>query len=439
MRTSLNRIPQSGALPQSSETPLDWTHRWVAQTRPLPPLLQWSFLLFVFTIPLESADLGINRGSLSLARMVGLFFFGFCVLHHKRCFLFPPLPLWLFMGYLVFYLVNGLFIQDIYFRMFLTRTITFVQLYVFFWIGSTLMRDENLTRKALLSYSLSTIFMSLGTRFGLPGFSSETLKSSVGERITTLDYNPNYLSLILALSAVILVGLRLDKNTRSLWAKWTLVFSVLIVLGFMVKTGSRAGICAFVVGVSFYLLPLGRTRRRMVAVAMGMSALIMVAVLVARDPDALGRWTKMVVEGNTSGRDEIYSAAIQLIAEQPFSGYGPIESQEALNLRLRGSEGMQDPHSLPLHLLLEVGLIGAFPFFLGLLVCVYYAWKGRNGPLGVMPLSLLATMLVGLLFHTWMTNKPLWLVLATSCASGFIRNNSRVKQAQAWAYRMVRP
>ena len=176
----------------------------------------------------------------------------------------------------------------------------------------------------------------------------------------------------------------------------------------------------------------------MVAVGLGISALVMLAILIARNPDALARWTKTVNEGDPL-REKIYAGAIELIQEQPFLGYGPAESLFVLNGRLRGTPGDQDPHSLPLHLLLEGGVLGGAPFVLGVFACALLAWKGRNGPLGILPLALLATMLVGLLFHTWMQNKPLWLVLATSCASGFIRNNSRVKQGPPWVDRLVRP
>ena len=40
----------------------------------IPFMIHWSFLLFVFTIPFEAADLGFTSGSFTVSKLAGLLF-----------------------------------------------------------------------------------------------------------------------------------------------------------------------------------------------------------------------------------------------------------------------------------------------------------------------------------------------------------------------------
>jgi hypothetical protein len=69
------------------------------------------------------------------------------------------------------------------------------------------------------------------------------------------------------------------------------------------------------------------------------------------------------------------------------------------------------------HLLLEVGLLGAVPFFVGLWLCLTGAWKARAGKYGNLPFALLAMTLSANLTHTYLGRKPQWLILAFAVAA----------------------
>src|SRR5581483_5397302 len=58
------------------------------RTIPLPLLLRLSFLLFVFTVPIESLNLTLNLGPVSIARLAGLGLFGVSILYAKKCYSF---------------------------------------------------------------------------------------------------------------------------------------------------------------------------------------------------------------------------------------------------------------------------------------------------------------------------------------------------------------
>ena len=107
-----------------------------------------------------------------------------------------------------------------------------------------------------------------------------------------------------------------------------------------------------------------------------------------------------------------------MISEKPLFGWRPVEFWYEL-----GKTGLwvirriRDAHNLYLHLLLEVGFVGAIPFVIGLWLCVRAAWRGRNGTFGLLPLALVLAVLAGNMSATDIARKHLWFVLAIAVAS----------------------
>ena len=75
-------------------------------------------------------------------------------------------------------------------------------------------------------------------------------------------------------------------------------------------------------------------------------------------------------------------------------------------------------HNLLLELLSTSGVIGTIPFLIGLGLCLRGAWRARRGPVGLIPLAMLAAVLTGTLSGTWIISKILWLALAVALAAG---------------------
>src|SRR5262249_46632303 len=214
----------------------------------IPLLLRLSFLVFVFTIPIESLNLTLNFGPVSLARMAGLGFFAVSVIYVKRCYSFVPSPVWLFLCYLTIFIVLSLTTpmerSDL-----ATRVYTWVQLIAFFWIASNLLQDVAFSRTVMRTYAFAAIALIVASKLGLPGFSAEVMGGSAGERVTTIGANPNYLGLVLAVAAVILLGLALQKGFRA-GLELALMLPLLVMI---VQTGSRAGIVGLMAGSLCYL------------------------------------------------------------------------------------------------------------------------------------------------------------------------------------------
>ena len=383
----------------------------------IPQVVRWTFLLFVFTIPFESIDLSAIGAVSPLPKMAGLLFFSACLFYPKVCFRRPPQALWWFTGYVLICGLSGLLIPEKFIDQFITRQLTLIQLLILFWIVSNLLQDEKFMRSTLLAFSVASLLLATGMLLGLPGF-SQTPGKHIEERLTVAEINPNTLANLMALAAVALIGLSLDKTLRSTWRRAIFVAMCLPLLTAVVYTGSRAGMATCLIGAAFYALPYRRSKRKMAAIVGAAIAVVGLIFIVVRNPVALSRWERTYDKGDTAGRDKIFTASAEMISAKPFFGWQPIVFQYELGPRV--GYVRRDAHNLFLHLLMEVGLLGTLPFLVGLWLCARAAWKARAGNLGLLPLALWVVLMVGNMSGTGLAKKGFWLVLALSLASGAV-------------------
>jgi len=361
-------------------------------------------------------DLEAIRGISSLARIAGLLFLGTCLFYPQVCFRRPPRDLWWFAGYVAVYVLNGLSTPALFVDPFLARLQTLVQLLILGWIGSILLQEEKFTRHTLLTFSIATMFAAIGMLLGLPGF-AENWQG----RLSIAGQNPNGLAGLMALSAQALIGLGIGRNLRNRWIRVILLPMSLLPITAMVYSGSRGGMLAFLTGIVVYALPYSGSKRKMTAILGVAIAVVGVIYTVMSDQTTLSRLESSYYREDTAGRDKLFRASTEMIAEKPIFGWGPMVSNSELGLRVRKKN--VDAHNLFFHLLLEEGFVGTIPFLIGLGLCVRTAWTARVGSLGLLPLVWLITMLVLNLSGTWLTSKILWLVLALTLASGAVTVN----------------
>jgi O-antigen ligase len=189
------------------------------------------------------------------------------------------------------------------------------------------------------------------------------------------------------------------------------------VLAFLVQTGSRSALVACAVGMFFYTKALSIPRRNLVAAVLVIAALVAGGYFLLNDRETMARWAQTVYEGDTAGRDRIFTGAAAMISERPFLGWGPVAYRIELNRRYDGTEAPRDAHNLILNLMLETGLFGSMMFLFGVLSCLRAALRSRKGRLGSTPLALVMFVCVFLLFQPWMASKPFWFVLAVAVAA----------------------
>jgi O-antigen ligase len=398
--------------------------------RPIPKLVRWTFLLFVASIPLEALPIeNVTSEDFTLTKMFGFVFFASYLLRSGlplRLDL-PAIPaaFWGFLAYLAVYAFAGLeYLKDEGIRRYVMALIQLGQFFVLFWFASGLLRDPSFAKKALLTMAIACVGVAAGTVIGLPGFES----GYGGPRTSTFDFSPNTLAALMAYAAIIIIGFCLKESGWSAKRKLCLFALTIPLFLVLVSSGSRTSMVAFVVGMSVFFVPQRGSRRKKIAFGVVLAAIAGTGYLVLRDPLASERWTRTIEEGHTSGRGDIYAAALGMIAERPIAGWGGREAFQTLAYRLGIiTRGHRDAHNLVLYLLLEVGLIGTIPFLIALGLCVRSAWKGRAGPFGMIPLALIMTMLVLNMTYSGLKQKPFWLFLGFAVAASSINRELRYR------------
>jgi O-antigen ligase len=399
----------------------------VNTAKPVSKLVRTVFLIFIFTIPFQGLDLPfVTSSTFSLAKLSGMIFFICYVcsmgLPLRKPSLGIPTPMWLFLVYFGLYIASGLFLREEGLRSYVMRMLTLAQLIVFCWLAADLMRREELGKRSLLTFAVACAIVAVGSLLQLPGFSPEVTE----DRSTAFDYNPNYFALLMAYGAAIIIGFSMIDATRSRMRKCILLSLTLPMLALMVSTGSRAGTGAFVIGVSLFFFPHKGSKKKVFAFLLALVTLLGVIFGVLRDPVTSDRWSRFVEEGDVAGRADIYGAALEMVAERPLLGWGGRTANMELGSRL-GIDN-RGTHNLILQLLIEVGVIGTFPFLVGIGLCALMAWRARKGRLGFVPLVMLTMYLANSMTHTALTQKTTWLIFAISLAAG-----AASKSTQWWA------
>jgi O-antigen ligase len=402
----------------SGTVPRQNTNRSAVQIK-TPAVVKWSFLVFAVTLPFD----GIHFLSPILAptKIAGLLLAAAAVIFPKTCFARPSKAMWWYLGYITIYAFNGFFITDSSLDEFLGVLLRLLQLILLFWLASSAFKDQKLAKNVFIVYSVTMSILSIALVLGIPGLAGEIATGErYGEtRMVGLGYkNPNDLAGALVLAAIILIGTQIDNKRLSLSTKVISTALLIPLLMAMVRTGSRTAFAAFVVSVLSFLVPLGGSNKlRIIPLILLMLTLSGIGYLAATDPVLSARWSDTLIEGKTSGRDKIVSEAIGMIAERPLFGWQPVEYLYELGRREGILWSQRDPHNLFFRLILELGVLGAVPFLLGLGLCARAAWRARTGQLGRLPVALLLLVFAFNLAGSWIEAKSMWLILGLAVAS----------------------
>lgn len=197
----------------------------------------------------------------------------------------------------------------------------------------------------------------------------------------------NFFAQTLVMAMPLAVGLALVARRRL--TKFAALAAFVVTVAGVALTGSRGGaIAAAAVLLMLPLIP--GVRVRLLAV----SATLMVAVVLLAVPGYLNRLTSLAqVEAVASGSPDVDVSiqgrvvenliAVQMFVDHPIVGVGPgnypvlyrAYAADYLGFQSRGS---RPPHSLPLQLLAEVGVIGMATFGAVIGFLLLALWRARQ-------------------------------------------------------------
>jgi O-antigen ligase len=397
------------------------------------PIVRYGYYAFVMSIPLETVDIGVQGGVLSLSKIVGYLFILIALLQPSICFRKPEQAFWGFALYAAAYVALGALQPADYLPTIVAGTLRLAQMLILFWVSFNLLQHEGMIKGTLVGLGLSCVVLACLQLAGV-GPSDEPQG-----RVTALAENANRLGGVLSLGALALVGLgyaraRTDQGIRVL--AWPCVG--LLCTGILM-TGSRGAMFGFIVGILCLLTKggggLSSFKVRAVAI------LLLIGLAVASYSNALvrDRWERAFYKGNLAGREKVLPEAWRMFTESPLVGWGPVNNHVELGARF--GEDTIDTHNLYLWVLTETGLLGGIPFFAALWICGRAAWIARRGPEGSLPIAMVGCIAIVNMAGTMLNHKLFWLALAYAVASGRVRALSvyRARPGTEVGFYPVRP
>src|SRR5439155_7704606 len=362
-----------------------------ASTNLLPHwVVRWAFYLFVASIPFEFPDRTIP---LEVTTITGCVLLLATLRDWRRCFARVPPVLWCFSAFLYLFWISFVVGGGAYADEVVKVFAALLQLMLVFWVAYNLMHHDTLATRALLTLSVACFLLASLTVAGVTHLDPDWV--SEPGRVTLFGQDANRAGLTLGSGALALVGLTYARD-RGLIRPRILIWPVVAVIGMaMLKGGSRGSLLAFILGLWTFTVSgrtLGTKLRNTVV------ALIAVGLLVwAAWESPLMRSRFERAEGlDWAQRQEIFPTAAQMFLERPLTGWGPVQNKYEIGARLPlRSHIRRDPHNLVLEVLTSTGLLGGVPFFLGMALCVWGAWRARRGTFGILPFAMVTALLVG--------------------------------------------
>ena len=383
------------------------------QAATVNPLVRMALVVFVLSIPFEMPNRAIP---IEIPTLTGVAFLASTLINPSVSFRRIPAAMVCFGMYLWAFIlsawVNHIDNQALAIRLFFNMLL----LLLVFWAVFNLMAHYRVVRGLLLALTLACIVRAAMQVLGIAATSHAQWGGGV--RVSVLGQNTNLSAMILSAGLVSIVGLQ-AAGERGLprfgLLTWPLAALLIIAI---VQSGSRGGIACAAAGLATFTF---RGRTLWIKLRNGLFAAFAMGLLLwsVLQSDVMRSRFELAAEGRLAGREQIYPALIDMLAERPLLGWGPIDNQAEIAQRVEnGRRPLRDAHNMLLEVLTTTGLAGAIPFMIGFVLCARGAWRARRGPLGVLPLALLVVATVGTISSTWIAAKVVWLAFAVALAAG---------------------
>lgn len=372
--------------------------------------IRWSLYLYLVVVPLENIDPLGFANVFSLTKMAGYLLAILAITQPKLTLARPPAAcLWL-MAYLAITVLLGIFISPDEFEMTLGTAMTNAQNLIMFWLCCNLLRDDKIVIRAILAMAVGVFILVAAVYAGVG-------EQNYGDRIAGLGMEPNMIGYFLVIATLCLLGLGFGRNrTIGIW-RHALWLPILLFVATTVRTGSRGAMLGLLAGGVVFSLRAGSLGTRAKALLLGGIVLVAGGYMIVSDEAASQRWNATLESGDTAGRTLIVQESWQMFCEKPIIGWGPSKSLQLLAMRLHSRNAVRDTHNILLWAMIGTGVVGTIPFVIGLGLCVVMAWKGRKGPEGSLPLTLMAAVLAASMSINTINRKITWVALGYIAAS----------------------
>jgi O-antigen ligase len=231
-----------------------------------------------------------------------------------------------------------------------------------------------------------------------------------------------------ALSLAALTPLALYVASQGAWRRWLGVAALIAIAGAILAAGSRGGALAMVFGLVAFAAATQVRSVRIAAVGTLVAAVVLIPFFAGQAESSGSR--------SVSGRETENRIAFAMFGDYPVTGVGPHQFENLYRQYSRNigedPRSIRAPHSLPLEIAADQGLVGIIGWAVAALLFVSYvlsrgAWRTT---LGRALLLAVATYMFGSLFLHGSQLRLLFILMglamayATDLASGMVRREA---------------
>ncbi|HEX2059494.1 MAG TPA: O-antigen ligase family protein [Thermoanaerobaculia bacterium] len=371
------------------------------------PIIRTLFVLFVLSMPIETAKLPGMPPNLTFAKIFGYLFFLVALTQMRVTFRRPRFAVvlfWIYTAAITVLIVLrpapgaiGVLLQTI-------------QWMVLLWVASNLLAFRSVRSATLLALTIGCTLLA-----GLQAFAPVTNDSLSGDRITALGENPNTAGAMFAIGIIAALGWRREYSHGRPLVRNFLMACAALMGAQMVRTGSRGAMLALVLGLLVYVLVAERFAGKVKAAIVAFIVLAVLGWIVLTTENVRTRWQRALEQRDLSHREMIFPVAWQMFTERPLTGWGVNHHFTELGWRF-GREALEE-HNLVLYILNEGGLFAGLPYMLGLFVVFLLGFRARRAGAGIAALALFVTLMVVNLSNVFHYRKTQWVLLAFAIGS----------------------
>src|SRR5262249_31837882 len=124
-------------------------------------IIRCAYYAFIFSLPFETVDVGLDRSVVSLSKVIGYTFTMVTLLQPPLCFKFPPKAFWCFMIHLCVVALMGILQDPLFYSEIIIQIYTQTQLLILFWISYNLMRHEQIAKGTLWALAVSCLVLAI--------------------------------------------------------------------------------------------------------------------------------------------------------------------------------------------------------------------------------------------------------------------------------------
>ena len=380
---------------------------------PVHPVVRWAFYVFILSLPFEYPKRSIPWEVTTLT--CALFLLA-TVVQPGLCFRRFPRAVGWFAGFLYAFLisfaVNGGEYADEAMKLFILQ----LQLVLLLWAAYNVLQDEHVFGRAPLVLAVAC---TARAALQLSGIATEhTVEWGGGERVSALGQNANQSAMIMTAGLIALLAFsNASPGGRRLVRLLIWPFAALIGIA-IIQNGSRGGVIALGAGVLTLMLGGAWVWSRLRNAAVVLLALGLLSWASYNSEGMRNRFTEVTSRGYMAGREKLYPELMQMFLERPIVGYGPIANKYVLGGRVPEQHyERRDAHNVFLEVMTATGIVGLLPFVVGLWLAGRAAWRGRQGPAGMLPTALLVAVMASNLSGNQLAAPLTWLVLTYALAS----------------------